>query len=436
MNGQSRTGSAGGGAGVTGVADWRAKSFPPAGAALADVGRQGWNLFAGDFWFPVLVLKESALAHNIARMARLCAERGVSLAPHGKTTMAPAIIRRQLDAGAWAVTAATPWQARAMRESGVGRVLLANQVVEPAAVRWLAETLAADPDFELLCCADSREGVALMSEGLAGLSVRLDRPLPILVEIGVPGGRTGCRTLDAALAVVDAIRRRPEMAVAGVTGFEGLIRGGGLEATLSSVDGFLERIREAAIAIDRNGGFAGRREIIVSAGGSAYFDRVVAVLADGWTLAAPVRMVLRSGCYVTHDHGTYAATSPLGDRNPDPDDRLRPALELWGAVLSRPEPELALLNFGRRDAPFDAGLPFPHTARTRTGSARDVAGRLVVTGLNDQHAYVRLPAEDPLAVGDVVGCGISHPCTAFDKWRLIPLVEDDYTVIGAVETLF
>jgi D-serine deaminase-like pyridoxal phosphate-dependent protein len=432
MDGQSRTGSAGG----AGVVDWRAKSFPPAGAALAlaEIGQQAWNLFAGDLWFPVLVLKESALAHNISRMARLCAAHGVSLAPHGKTTMAPAIIRRQLDAGAWAITAATPWQARAMREFGVRRVLLANQVVEPAAIRWMGETLAADPEFELLCCADSLEGVALMTEGLAG--VRLDRPLPILLEIGVPGGRTGCRTLEAALAVASAIRRRPEMALAGVTGFEGLIRGGSLDATLASVDVFLQRIRGSMTAIDAIGGFAGRREIVVSAGGSAYFDRVVAVLADGWKLTLPVRMVLRSGCYVTHDHGTYAATSPLGDRSADPDDRLHPALELWGAVLSRPESELALLNFGRRDAPFDAGLPIPQTARSRTGSARDVAGRLVVTGLNDQHAYVRLPAEDPLAVGDVVGCGISHPCTAFDKWRLIPVVDDDYTVIGAVETRF
>jgi D-serine deaminase-like pyridoxal phosphate-dependent protein len=78
-----------------------------------------------------------------------------------------------------------------------------------------------------------------------------------------------------------------------------------------------------------------------------------------------VRVVLRSGCYLTHDDGLYARASPLPE--------LRPALELWARVLSCPEPGLAIAGFGKRDAPYDIDLPVIRAAsapeRTRTASA-------------------------------------------------------------------
>jgi D-serine deaminase-like pyridoxal phosphate-dependent protein len=146
-----------------------------------------------------------------------------------------------------------------------------------------------------------------------------------------------------------------------------------------------------------------------------------------------VRVVLRSGCYVTHDTRFYEGLSPLGARATGA-ERLRPALEAWGAVLSRPEPGLALLLLGKRDAAHDIDLPMPFAVRGRDGLR--AAEGLEVVDLNDQHAFVRVPPADPLAVGDLVGCGMSHPCTAFDKWRLIPVVDDDYAVVDAVHTFF
>lgn len=32
--------------------------------------------------------------------------------------------------------------------------------------------------------------------------------------------------------------------------------------------------------------------------------------------------------------------------------------------------------------------------------------------------------------------GISHHCMTFDKWRLIPLVTNDYEVLDAIRTYF
>jgi D-serine deaminase-like pyridoxal phosphate-dependent protein len=407
--------------------DWRYKGFPPSDGCVtpATLREREWNVLAGDLLLPAMVLKESALAHNLELMAGWCRENSVSLAPHGKTTMSPELFARQLAAGAWGMTAATTSQARVYRAFGVQRILLANELVEPAAVRWVAAELAAYTDFELYCLADSLEAVAAMEHALAG-ERRPPRPLQTLVELGLEEGRTGARTLEDARAVADAIVRSPVLVLAGVEGYEGIVHDDAL------VERFLDRLRTLLAELAGADAFAGCDEVVLSAGGSVYFDRVAELVAS--LPARPrVRVVLRSGCYLTHDSGMYDRFSPLGARSDG--ERLLAALEVWAAVLSRPERDRALLGMGKRDVPHDIELPVPVRLRDASG-LRDDAGPMTVFDLNDQHAYLRLPAEDPLAVGDLVGCGISHPCTAFDKWRLIPVVGDDYTVLDAVHTFF
>jgi D-serine dehydratase len=405
--------------------DWRFKGFPPAqGVTPATLAERGWNLLAGDLFLPALVLKERALAHNLEVMARWCEARGVALAPHGKTTMSPELFARQLEAGAWGITAATGAQARMYRAFGVGRILLANELVEPGAVRWVASEFAADPAFDFCCLVDSPEVVTAMERALAGHSVV--RPIPVLVELGVEGGRTGARTVGSALEVAAAVGRTAVLELAGVECFEGILH------EEEPVDALLRDLRRLLDQLIDTDAFAGRNEIVVTAGGSIYFDRVAETLAPS-AGGPPVRLVLRSGCYLTHDHGFYDRGSPFGKEGAAP-ERFQPALEAWAVVLSRPEPELAIAGMGKRDVPHDIDLPVPLRV-SRTGGLREAKG-LEVVGLNDQHASVRLPAAEGLAPGDLLGCGISHPCTAFDKWRLLPVVDDDYAVIDAVHTFF
>lgn len=403
--------------------DWRYKGFPPAeGVTPSTLRAQGWNLLAGDLFLPALVLRESALAHNLELMGRWCATHGVSLAPHGKTTMSPELFARQLDAGAWALTAATASQARVYRAFGVERILLANELVEPGSARWVTAELARDPSFDFLCLADSIEAVAALDRALAAGT---PRRLRILVELGLAGGRTGARTVEDAFEVAEAIGRSTSLELAGVEAFEGILHDD------ARVDAFLAELRTLLERLVAAGSFSEQQEIVVTAGGSIYFDRVAELLAS----ADPrVRVVVRSGCYLTHDDGLYDEHSPLGSHGSGP-ERLQPAFEAWAVVLSRPEPALALAGMGKRDVPYDIGLPVPLKAHGPAG-LRDVRGTMEVVDLNDQHAYVRLDPADPLAVGDLLGCGISHPCTAFDKWRLIPIVDDAYTVIDAVHTFF
>jgi D-serine dehydratase len=411
------------------------KAFPPslAGVRVRDVGRKGLNVARGDLMLPALVLREEALRHNIETMGAWCERRGVSLAPHGKTTMAPQLFHRQLDAGAWAITAATVYQAAIMHRYGVRRVLLANQVTDRAGLRWLAEVLRDDPAFELLCLVDSVPAAALLHDALTTAGAA--PPLRVLVELGVAGLRAGARNDTQAQAVAAAVRRSRHLRLVGVECFEGVIGPGRAPQAVAEVDRLLERVRELATRLDAAGAFADANELLLTAGGSVFFDRVADICPVGG-LSLPTRVVLRSGCYVTHDSGAYESTSPLGGAfNAPPGERLRPALELWSAVLSRPEPELAVLGFGRRDAPFDAGLPRPLRLLGADGVTRP-AGGLEIVALNDQHAMMRVPAVRRLEVGERVVCGISHPCTAFDKWSLLPAVDAHDNVVGAVRTLF
>jgi D-serine deaminase-like pyridoxal phosphate-dependent protein len=415
--------------------DWRYKGFPAGPpTTIRSIRERGWNALGGDFMLPLMLLKDSAIRHNIDLVASYCRKHDLLLAPHGKTTMSPQLLKRQLDAGAWAVTAASTSQVRVWREFGVERVVLGNELVEPAAVRWIASELAADPGFDFYCLVDSAAEVRLLESALA--ETKLSRPLQLLLEWGFAGGRGGSRTHEQALEVARAVASSHRLALVGVEAFEGIIHGDGLAGTLSAVDRFLDDMRELVVKIDAAGLFSASSDVIVTAGGSAVPDRAVARLGHPWKLSRPVRVVLRSGCYVTHDAIHYRDLSPFGGRISETKP-LEEAFEVWGAVLSMPEPGLALLGFGKRDVPYDLGLPVPRSIKTAgPQSPRPIRSGASIFATNDQHAYLKVGPEANLKVGDLVGCGISHPCTAFDKWRLIPIVDEKYDVIDAVLTYF
>ena len=379
--------------------------------------------------FPLLTLRESALANNLAAMAAYCARAGVALAPHGKTAMSPELAARQLAHGAWGITVASIGQLQAYRAFGFPRLLLANELTDAAGIAWLAGELAADPGFEAYCYVDSPDGVAILNAQLRRHPA--GRPLPVLVEIGHAGGRTGCRTDEQALAVAKAAQASGTLTVAGVAGYEGTMDGASERQTLSEVAAFCRRLRALADALgDARGAITGGPRI-VTAGGSAYFDVVTRELTADAAGATPVQVILRSGAYLTYDHGFYGTVSPAG-RGAAGAPALRPALELWAQVLSRPEPGLALLGAGRRDVGFDKGLPVPLRVLGRDTSTAGWA----ITELNDQHAYLRLDADADLRPGDLVSLGISHPCTTLDKWRVLVVLNDDDLVIDIGPCIF
>lgn len=418
--------------------DWRFKSMPHTafGNTVEEFLRQRPTLFDAGFAGPLLVLDEHALEHNLGVMAEWCTRHGLFIAPHGKTTMAPRLFQRQIEHGAWGITAANLGQLRVYRAFGVNRILLANQFLDPGGLVWLSEELNRDPDFSFSAWVDSVRGVRLMTDALAAHPPT--RPVDVLVELGNHGARTGVRTIDEALDVARAVAESPMLRLVGVGGYEGAVAHGLSDHAMSIVDDYLHLLRELVGMLAKAGHFADLDQVLVTCGGSAYFDQVAEALSASWPVDLPVTPVLRSGAYVTHDDGLYRATSPFGrpHRLAGSEPPFHPAMRIWAQVTSHPEPGLALLTMGRRDVAFDQDLPEPQVLRGSDGTVRPLPEHgCRVTSLADQHAFLSVGAGVELEVGDWIGFGLSHPCTVFDKWTLIPVVDGE-NVIDLIRTFF
>ncbi|GGR39709.1 amino acid deaminase [Nocardioides luteus] len=426
--------------------DWRHKAIPPAlwGRTVAEVLDEAPRL--SQLPTPLLSLSRAAMTHNRDVLAAWCAERGVALAPHGKTTMAPQLWAEQLAAGSWAITVANLPQLAVARAFGVSRVIVANAIVSPLALRWISDQLTADPDLEVFVWADSPRTVALMHDALAAHAAEVGarRPLAVLVERGGAGGRTGARDEETGIAVAEAVAASPHLELAGVTGYEGALSHSSDEAALSVVHAYVDSLlslhRRVAHLVPEG------RTPVVSAGGSAYFEQVADALAP-LVASDEARVVLRSGAYITHDDGFYRGISPLGSAPRTTGPSLRSALHGWVRISSQPEPGLALFDAGKRDLPFDEGMPEAQLVRARhTGDPATPITGVAVTALNDQHGFLRWDPEAdtdaaaPVEIGDELRLGLSHPCTAFDKWGLIPVLDDadaaDPIVVDLVRTWF
>jgi D-serine dehydratase len=403
----------------------------------SEIGAARWNVLAGDLPLPLAVLKREALEHNLAWMQARVREWGIDLAPHGKTTMSPQLFRRQLDAGAWGLTFATVTQLAVGVAAGARRTLIANQVVGDEDLAGIQLLLGAHADLRIVFLADSLAQLALIEDWSRRHPDSM--PFEVMLEIGVEGARTGCRTHDEAVALATRLRASEAVRLVGIETYEGQGASGASEPDAAYATALMDRVEAIARHCDAQGLFEAD-EVLVSAGGSAIFDLVAGRLKPA--LGAPVRGLLRSGCYVTHDHGFYKRmVATVEERlGCGCGESLRPAMEVWATVQSRPEPGLAILAVGKRDISFDLAMPVP-IARAARGAmhTREVPTGWKITALNDQHAYLRWePGEEAEApvVGERVGLGISHPCTTFDKWHWMPIVENDYRVSDAVAMHF
>ncbi|WP_245723480.1 hypothetical protein [Paramicrobacterium humi] len=248
------------------------------------------------------------------------------------------------------------------------------------------------------------------------------------------GGRTGARSIEAAIAVARRLAASEVLRLAGVAGYEGSL---GHDRSPHSIDAVRTYLEGQVALHSALGDLYDGDAIYVTAGGSAYFDIVAEVYADAMKNDSGTRWTLRSGAYITHDDGFYRGISPLDEAGVNVERPLRPAMHGLARVVSHPEPGLALLDGGKRDFPFDEGLPIPRATARDIGDAGSPLDDANVSAMNDQHSYLRLGNHD-VAIGDVVTLGLSHPCTAFDKWHYLPVVRsrDSDRVIDLVRTFF
>ncbi len=430
--------------------DSKTKGLPVAGQTvrLGDIGAQDWNVLRGDLMLPALVLRDAHLRNNLTVMRRFAEHHGVSLAPHGKSSFSPQLYREQVDVGgAWGISAATVQQATLVAEAGVENVLIVNEVVGRANIEQLVALRHAHPDKSFFTLVDS-EGALDQLATHAGPHLHPGERLQVLLEVGFPGGRAGVRTFEQGVAVLDAIgKRRDLFELVGVECYEGLVSKENDAATVREVDRLLDLTADLYRHARDTGAFAGRAETILSAGGSAFYDRVVERFRLA-QLGPETRIVLRGGSCLTYDHGYYDHYLEMLDARGGldmPEGRLparttfTPALELWAAVVTLQDEGIAVINMGIRDLPYDLGYPKP-LRHYRDGALLQELGAgkgpYKVVNSNDQHCYLTYPEGADLKVGDLIAFGISHPCTAFDKWSVVYRVNENFTVTGAVKTFF
>ena len=394
-----------------------------------EIARLGWNLLREDLSLPSAVLYEERLRNNINWMQQFIAAYGVKLAPHGKTTMAPRLFQMQLETGAWGITLATAQQTLVAYTHGVRRVLMANQLVGKENMSIVARLLE-DPAFEYYCLVDSAAQIELLG---AYFRTRGQR-LRVLLELGVEGGRAGVRNEDQLQSVLDALSHWSDaIALCGIEIYEGVLHD---EAPIRN---FLRHAVAVTERLVKEKRFQ-RAPVLLSGAGSAWYD-VVAEVFTAANFGDSVEIVLRPGCYLTHDIGAYReAQTKILERNPIArrmSSGLLPALHIWAYVQSLPEAEKAIIGMGKRDAAFDSGLPVP-ALYYRPGDAAPKAApaHWELTKMMDQHAYLHMASGDDLRVGDMIGFDIAHPCLTFDKWRTLPVLNAQYQVVDVVQTYF
>lgn len=394
-----------------------------------DVAQLGWNLLREDLSLPVAVLYEEKLLHNLDWMQQFITAYGLRLAPHGKTTMAPKLFELQMRKGAWGITLATTHQALVAWQHGLPRVLMANQLVGRQNMALVSRMLD-DPDFEFYCLVDSAEEVHQLGRFFSERGQRLQ----VLLEIGVSSGRGGVRNEEQLQAVLGALSQwSSSVALRGIELYEGILE------EESTVRAFLEKAVDITKRLIADHRFD-REPPLLSGAGSNWYDVVAEVFSKA-AFPRPVEVVLRPGCYLTHDAGFYRqAQSRILQRNPvarQMHSGLQPALQVWAYVQSVPEGERAIIGMGKRDASFDLGLPIP-ALRFRPGeqTPKPAPAYWMPTKMMDQHAYLQISKTDDVRVGDMIGFDISHPCLTFDKWRTIPIINSQFQVIDAVQTFF
>ena len=374
---------------------------------------------------PAAVIKATALANNIRWMQTFANAAGVGLAPHGKTSMTPAIFQQQLAAGAWGLTVATPYQALIAAQAGAKRIILANQLVGKANMAVVAGLL--QQGVQLFVCVDNSNNARQLSAYFSEFNVQL----PCLVELGTLTGRCGLRDIDSSLQLADTIHQLDGLALAGVEFYEGIAQ------DEASVRQWIQQAGRLCHQLQQR--YLIGQTAILTGAGSVWYD-VVAAELQSLNTNNSIEVVLRPGCYITHDHQLYARAqqqvqqrSTLAQQVPGD---LQPALEVAAYVQSLPEPGLAVLGLGKRDIAFDAGMPkVLRIYRAGQALSLDLTG-CESKKIMDQHTFWHYPPELVLQIGDIAILGSSHPCLTFDKWRSIWLVDDHYRLLEAMDTCF
>jgi len=380
---------------------------------------QQYDLRKGEVSLPCATLIQDAIKHNVKWMQDFANQCGVLLAPHGKTSLTPEILKMQVDAGAWGIAVANIQQALVAKNAGAKHVLIANQLVGEANFELASKLME---DIELYVCVDSIPNVRALNSFFESHS----RSLNVLLEIGVTGGRSGVRHKKDVHQLVAEIQSSDNLSFQGLEFYEGVIHGENEEEAIRQ---FIDNTCDIFIQLCSMSVFDTNNPIITGAG-SAWYDLVIEAFQN---ITINSRKIIRPGCYVSHDKGIYQVAQDnvlkriekSNSFNVNIQSDLKSAIEVWAYAQSCPEKNLIIVNLGKRDVAFDTDLPSLERVY-RNGQQIDVEVSSIKTiDIMDQHLFLKVNDDCQIDVGDTLVFSTSHPCITFDKWRFIAICENN-----------
>jgi D-serine deaminase-like pyridoxal phosphate-dependent protein len=320
---------------------------------------------------PALLLDTEALEANIRLMAAFFANRHCKLRPHFKSHKCTTIARMQMAAGAVGITCAKLGEAEVVADAGIRNILIANQIVGPIKLARLVELCRrACP----MVAVDSAENVRMLSQAALAGGVTIG----VLVEVDVGMARCGVAAGQPALEVARLVADMPGLQFKGLQGYEGhcVDLRDEVERT-SKTQEALSKLVETRRLIER----AGLLVQIVSGGGTGTYTI--------------------NGDYDGVDEvqaGSYAAMDWwYSDIRPE----FRQAMSILTTVISRSQPQLAIIDVGRKGFGAEWGAP----------RVKNLPGAQVISFSSEEHMKITVPADSTLKVGDEIEIIPSHGCT-------------------------
>jgi len=416
------------------------RGVPPGRSAVRSdqVVQLDWHPFDGEMSLPLLSLDLDAYSRNRSAMMTICEHLGIEIAPHAKTPMSPALAADLVDHGAWAISVADIRQAGIMLDSGLSRIVIANEIGGRNAIKRLAHLLARYPDAEVHLFVDSAAFIdELASVWLQDANLP---PLGLLLEVGC--GRGGAQTLAQVDDIIRAVGRCGDerLKFSGVATYEGTANNPDEGQLKNNLDDLFQRVEAAIKAVRR--AVSPDKRLILTAGGSSLFDHVIVRCLPIIEADRHCALVLRCGALFFCDHGPISARLQAMAKRGLLGEGLtrviaygfKPALRVWAEVLSVHN-AVAICGLGVRDAAHDQGLPIPLRVWTDGEVRADFPKQASLPKLNDQHAFVPC-ADIALRVGDVIELGICHPCTTLDKHSVIYGLDSKARVATVFQTFF
>lgn len=340
---------------------------------------------------PALVLGYEAFMYNIQTMSNYLAKVKTNIRPHAKTHKTPAIAHIQMSAGAIGLCCATVGEAEIMAYSGIGNILIANEVIGEAAIRRVVNLAR---HAKIMVVIDQLEN----ARDISAAAVQYGAVLDVLVDLDVGLGRCGIRDEEHLVDLAKQVGKLPGLSFRGVFGYEGQVqflpdRGERTKQGQAAND----RLVRAAKAISSTG----LQVDIVSGAGTGTYD--IAAEFPGIT-------EIQAGSYIFMD-GTY---QKLGLP-------FKQSLTVLSTVVSRPTDELVIFDVGMKGISPERFNPF----------VKGYESMIDVKKLSEEHAIAHIQGGIDPRPGDKVHLIPSHCCTTVNLYNNIFVTRD-----GRVEAIW